>query len=672
MSVGVGNTNAASHQAATTSTGPVNYNINSNIQATYKQTFFQPTNFGNETSINVTRSVLVNDWEYVTVKDAVSIYSKEEAFNAFAYTLPLSLYQKVNYINLNMKYSTATNATHELSKDLVLTKTDAIYTFVIAPNSNKNVNASFDIVLGINNLVQSNAAIASFPFNVSGINFLPFFNFPMTKYDYSGGVLSFETNKRDLESNSSFTPQASVVGLTVNRVQNYATSAYVLQYSTMTHLPNFNYTAIQRDYPSRKNMQFIPAYTNQLATNFTYPVTFRYQVGQAPIMYSHVAVTITVDPWGYVDYEEKTTLTNLGVPGLYIGGAKSNIPVFVNSNQVQSISVYDQYSNLTGTTAKLWNGQNDYPTNVTLITIVSRSDVSSGANYTYDLHYSIPASVYMNETSGFFSPAFNVTLPAMSMFNWTNRQVDLTIKFPALATVRMPKQMWGVNVTNANMSLDAFGLSGEILKLQLNNFSSYNNIFETFQVSYPTVVGPFFPIFYDAFWFFLLGLAIIIVRVFYQKYSGIVEVPTGTESNIPFELMREFVTAYEEKTALRSRLSDLEKKRKNLRKVEFEQRAQTLRNKQLANDKKLISVTAELSKVGSTYREAIKNLELAEAERDQILSQISDLEDKKKQSRIRPEIYNKLKNEQNSRLNKAITKIERVLNDLRSLLREAK
>ena len=318
------------------------------------------------------------------------------------------------------------------------------------------------------------------------------------------------------------------------------------------------------------------------------------------------------------------------------------------------------------------------PINSTQIQIKSRSNVLAGSAYTYDLQYSVKADAYLNQTSGFFSPGYRVILPAMSMFNWTNREVNLKIIFPALSTIKMPDTLYGIKQQDFKAkgvklsSTGLLGLGAVVLTVQLHNFSMYDNNAAVFEMSMPPVVGPFYQIFYNAYIFFLFGLLIIIVRIATQKFSYMVEAPSQVESQIPFELMRDFVTAYEEKTALRSRLADLEKKKKNLRKVEFEQRAQTLKNKQNANDKKLISITAELSKVSAVYREAIKNLELAEAERDQILDQIASLDEKKKQSRIRPEIYNKLKNEQNNRLNKAITRIERTLNELRSLLREAK
>lgn len=675
ISFGIGPSQATSiQQPATISTGPsLNAPLNSKIQANIPQEFFKTNEFSNGTSINVTREVIVNTWAYATINDTVSIHSTEETFNAFTYTLPLSLYYNVDHISFYLNGKETTLDSGLGYQGVNLTTTNAVLTFIFAPNDTSYSNAVFSILLGVNNLVSNVPTSALFPFNVSGINFLPWFNFPMTKYNYAGGIQSYDT-AADLENTTYYAPQATDLGLTVNVHTDYSINKFELAYSTMRQLPNFNYTQIEGSnglYPQvTKNQKFIPAFSNQFLTNFTYPVTYRYDTTQAPIMYSKVAVTITVDPWGFVDYNEITTVTNMGVSGQFIGGKKSILPVFVNSNDVQAISVYDNYANLTKTTSQLWTSGKGYPTNVTLITIASRSNVLAGSTYTYDLQYSIPAKVFMNQTAGAFTPAFNVTLPAMSMFNWTNRQVDLTINFPALATVKMPSELWGVKVTGANMSLNALGFRGESLHLQLNNFSLLDNIFETFQVSMPAVIGPFFPALYNMFWFFMAGLLIIVVRIFTQRFSHLIEVPTTVDSQIPFDLMRDFVTAYEEKTALRSRLSDLEKKRKNLRKVEFDQRSQTLRNKQLANDKKLVGITAELSKVGPTYREAIKNLELAEAERDQILSQITDLDKKKKASRIRPEIYNKLKNEQNNRLNKAITKIERVLNELRSLLRD--
>ena len=678
ISIGVGYSYAASnHPTATISnTTPLDSNIHSKVQANspanINKEYFQPSTFGNGTSINVTREILVNDYKYTTVTDTVYIQTNESAFNTFNYTLPLDLYYKIDHLQLDINGSSTNHGL--VQSEPYITNTSAIYSFVLAEQSTL-LNGNFSITMGINDLVANTGTInATFPFTFSGINAMPLFDFPMTQFNLSVGLYSFDTGLELENTTGTFYPVPSDMGLTSNIVQDSTVGKTEIVYSPLSQLPDFNYSNIKNEYQNSGNREFIPAYesTGSLLANFTYPVTFNYFTSNAAVEYSDVKVTIQFDEWGYVNFNEVTTLINTGVTGQLIAGTANTVPVYVHTNKVSSITAEDQFSNLTKSTHQLWSGGQGYPVNLTLITISTRSTVQAGATYTYDLSYSVPAKNFVNETSGFFSPAYNVSIPAMSLFNWTNRKVDLTVIFPAMSSVSLPSTLWGRPVSSRNISNGFLGLGKVVLKMELDNFSYLDNNFETFRVTMPPVVGPFYQMFYNSYIFFMAGLLIIIIRIVTQKFSHIVEVPSQEETQIPFELMRDFVTAYEEKTALRSRLSDLEKKKKNLRKVEYDQRAQTLKNKQRANDKKLIGITSELAQVSAVYRESIKNLELAEAERDQILAQIADLDKKKRQSRIRPEIYNKLKNEQNNRLNKAITRIERVLNELRSLLREAR
>jgi hypothetical protein len=672
VSSGIGFSNTVQNQQPqlVSNTSSQDSIINPLFQVVPSAKYFDKSTFGNGTSINVSREILVNNWKYTTVTDKVVIKTNESEFNAFTYTLPKDVYQRVNN-HIELKVESNNITTHELYSYPDMKNETVDIQFIIEDIKLGN-ETTITIVLGMNDFVSTDATNIEFPFEFSGMNFYPLFNFPITNYDYSGGIASYETNKS--VNSDIFYPEPAKLGLTAEVDTNFNINTIKLIYSSMTSLPNFDYTTISADYPKIGSTNFIPAYSDNLTANFTENVEFRYNINKAPISFSKAKVEIEISEWGYINYREVVTLVNEGIEGQSIGGAGGTfIPIFINAKNLVSFSVYDDFANLTKSTRSAFVSSNEYPTNITYAKITPRSPILASSSYTYDLRYQIPASEYMNEKDGILSPAYNISLPAMSLFNWTNREVDLTITFPVMASVALPSTLWGHAVTSDNLvSTGLLGFGHPVLSMKLTNFSSLDNKFETINFNLPPVIGPFINIFENAFILFMIGLAIVIIRIAVQKVSHVVEISTTVETQIPFELMRDFVTAYEEKTALRSRLSDLEKKKKNLRKVEYEQRTQTLRNKQIANDKKLVGITSELVKVGPVYQESIRNLELAEAERDQILTQIADLDEKKKQSRIRPEIYNKLKSEQNSRLNKAITRIERVLNELRSLLREAR
>lgn len=681
MSSGVGFATAQATPTITSNNNNImlDNQIYTKVQQNPDIVFFNKQDFQKGNSFNVTRNLLVNQWGYTVINDTIQMYVNDSQFNAFNYSIPMSVYPNVNHIELDMRNGNVT--THAINK--IYTKANDNKTEDITFVFNKTatlVNQTFNIITGIQNLVSIDKSNGVFPLKFAGVNFFPLFDFPMTNYDFHGGVIAYSSSGSSAVNkgvdNSTYLPDPNTLGISASIASDLTANRVGFDYSKMNTLANFNYSAISSEYQHTGTLKFIPGYQSRFLSNFTFPVVFNYMVTNSLLEYSLSKVTITISQWGTITYHEVTTIVNLGLASQSISGIQSDssIPIYVNAPKVKSFVVDDNYGNLSNSAMESFNTPDiGFPVNSTLIHIQPRSAILPGQSYTFDLQYSIPASTFMKDVGSILTPKYELNLPAMSLFNWTNKRVDLAIVFPALSSISMPKTLWGMTVSGSNINNNnKFGFLRPAIVLTLNNFSELDNIFEKITFTVPPVIGPFFQVFENAMILFIIGLLVIFTRLFIQKYSHYIETTGVAEQQIPFDLMRDFVTAYEEKTALRSRLSELEKKKKNLRKVEYEQLVQTLKNKQKTNDKKLISVTAQLVKVNSSYRESIRTLELAEAERDQILAQIADLDQKKKQSRIRPEIYNKLKNEQNSRLNKAISRIERVLNELRSLLREAK
>ena len=63
---------------------------------------------------------------------------------------------------------------------------------------------------------------------------------------------------------------------------------------------------------------------------------------------------------------------------------------------------------------------------------------------------------------------------------------------------------------------------------------------------------------------------------------------------------------------------------------------------------------------------------MAETEREDYLKNLNDLDKKKRQQRLRPEIYSRMKDDYTKRLKKVNSTIDHVLIDLRGLLTERK
>ena len=226
----------------------------------------------------------------------------------------------------------------------------------------------------------------------------------------------------------------------------------------MNQLSTFNYASLKGEYPNIGSVSYIPGYENKYSGNFTIPVSIRYTSSVAPLIYTHSQVTITINYWGDINYDEITTLVNKGTNQTFSGTASDTaIPIYVNAPKLNNLQVSDYLGNLTQSTDSLYTTPNaGFPINSTLVHLVPRSPIGFGSRYTYELKYTIPAAQFMNETSGFLSPAYTLTLPAMSLFNWTNREVNLKIIFPALSSITMPKTAWGVPISGANLTNDGF------------------------------------------------------------------------------------------------------------------------------------------------------------------------------------------------------------------------
>ena len=114
----------------------------------------------------------------------------------------------------------------------------------------------------------------------------------------------------------------------------------------------------------------------------------------------------------------------------------------------------------------------------------------------------------------------------------------------------------------------------------------------------------------------------------------------------------------------------LDRKRKS-RKIsarEYEQTRNILRNRQQGVDRSIVTISKKLAEEGPRYRVSMRSIEVAEANREDILINIESLERKKTQGRIGKDAYTKLKINYDKQLRKANNEVDKVLIDLRSLL----
>jgi len=139
---------------------------------------------------------------------------------------------------------------------------------------------------------------------------------------------------------------------------------------------------------------------------------------------------------------------------------------------------------------------------------------------------------------------------------------------------------------------------------------------------------------------------------------------------IPLDLIKDFVKAYEEKTAIREQILRLDRKRKqkSIKKREYDNIRRTLGNRIERAERTIVNVSRKLAEEGQRFRIAMRKIEVAEASREDIILNIESLERKKTQARIGKEAYAKLKLDYDKKLRSTNNDIDKVLIELRSLL----
>ncbi|MHA2363648.1 MAG: hypothetical protein ACXAC7_06800 [Candidatus Hodarchaeales archaeon] len=634
--------------------------------------FFNRNGFTQDTEIKVDRSIISNDWGYVTIIETVTLQNSS-TFNAFHYSITTELYDHVQYMKVHINEG---GDDQDISTSLENDNTTATWTVSIPEVSDDTTSTyRFQIVLAIANtfttIRDTLAGVDGYPFRFEGYNFYPWFDFPITELSVTAGIESVDTNQK--YDNDTNLPKPSDVNGNFEDFENTTMSLGL--YSEITSVPGIAQTTIANLYPNAADREIIPEYHPETAEALTQPVRFDAYFENAPLEYKSVESIIDINQWGSVFHTERITMVHRGVEGQNIGGPidPKDIPIFINVFGIKTFSAYDAYGNLSDSTKEFRDEfSSPHTPNITLVKVAPRVAVSPGNEFTIEMKYEVRHDYRLYETSGFLTPAGNLTIPAMSIFNWTNTKTSIKVIFPPLASIKLPKTtMWGQPVSNVKRTTTPglLGFPRPTLEITISDFSYYDNTIETIQYSFTPVIGLFFEPILFMLLFSFLGLLYVLIRNF-SFALGQAVTPSTSEVTIPFDLIRGFVINYEEKTALRARVTSLEKKRKNLKKMEFQKQKQTLLNKQVSVDRELVKFTSELSEKGARYRDAVRSIELAEAEREQALSNLTDLETKKKQKRMRAEIYNKLKEDYSRRLRRSNATIERVLVNLRSLLTE--
>ncbi|MFX0174158.1 MAG: hypothetical protein ACFE9L_19935, partial [Candidatus Hodarchaeota archaeon] len=530
--------------------------------------YFDINEFTNTShSINVSRVIVANQYGYTTSRTEIRLFNNaSKSINAFNFTIPTNEYYDTKYFHIYSVNDTPTEPTEwykveENNKTTVFVvkfpsvEVDNLATIIIQMDHPNAITFDEDA-----KLIES-----TFPYQFN-LSFLPLVSFPITYYDLKWLIgknpLGEENIKVNLDNESIQPTTKDFVGDYLQKagevIFGNITSLTAINRSLLNHSENGNYNLTKL-----ANLNFIPAYTPNIASNLTSFLSFDYfQDGGTKIEFSSLKTEVTVSEWGKVTTKHQITVRNIGIKSgntlsSALGGSVFREIAFYLPNTAKKIGIHDDWGNITPTITLDPSNQKK------LMNFNPRIEIEKGAQYDIYLSYQEKTSDLIKVVG---SGKLQLQIPISLDFNWTVRQFEFSLFLP-FGSKFSPNTI--VNATELSMKRDSdynssfsqqqfLGLFKKPgTQIIFTNLTPLSNLY----INLDFGVTPLYPIFIPfsiCIFFLLLGLIYIIIRNLsfgFKPKQILIE-------EIPIDLIRSFVKAYEEKTAIREQILRLDKKRK--------------------------------------------------------------------------------------------------------------
>jgi len=139
------------------------------------------------------------------------------------------------------------------------------------------------------------------------------------------------------------------------------------------------------------------------------------------------------------------------------------------------------------------------------------------------------------------------------------------------------------------------------------------------------------------------------------------------EREIPIKLLEDFVTVYNDKTALEERLRRLDERfrRKRITRTAFQHEKRVLDRELRQTENRVSTLKAQLRAEGRRYKDMIEELEINETEKVSILSSEEELTERRRKGLISKEVFARLQREYTRRLQRIANRTDRILVEMR-------
>ncbi len=388
---------------------------------------------------------------------------------------------------------------------------------------------------------------------------------------------------------------------------------------------------------------------NDLTAFSSYPVNISFTYNDAPILQmTTLNRRIVIDPWGYLNVEEDHVLSNMGL--LPVNSYSYRVP-----KNATNFQIWDDLGGIQGSDLSSVINDDGKTKNLTINLNTNRARLLGGNQFKYTTSYRL---VFEMQLSSSWNNYF------LNIQTFTS-QMDFLIISETTQVILLT----GVTLNEVTPSPDQ--LIVEETKIVATYSSSmvsplHNRIIQvTFQVNgFWMMLRPFI---------FILLIAIMVsVYVFLRKIVRR-EVTSAIQErvNIPTKSLQEYVSIYEEKSALLRELDQLNEdvKLKKVAKKEYNKRVSNIMEKKKEAEEDLKPLGKVISEADERFRKSIEKFQFYEAERLSVEDSLKALEARYRRGAIPSRsAYLKLTSDFIKRLEKIQNDIDKLLNEFKSYI----
>ena len=262
----------------------------------------------------------------------------------------------------------------------------------------------------------------------------------------------------------------------------------------------------------------------------------------------------------------------------------------------------------------------------------------------FTIKYSVPIEQYIKHLGLWEN---QLTLPIFSRLNCSIRKLTLTVNLPEGATF----------ATYPDGKLSTSFLS-QSFTCNYSKITPFNSADVKISYSYPIFWAAFRP----TLWVGVITVILYVALSVHQR-----SYPTIPKIKVPVDLLHTFVEVCEERVSLRRDLTQITEDLSNgkLGRHDFNRRRRVILQGLATLDRNFTSLKEKVKKIGTSYAEVLRQLEVADIELDSTSSNLSRIETEFRANKISKDTYEKLRIEYIRKIDKTITTINGILLSLR-------